>query len=117
MKRSHEPVFWLLFGAGGMLSALIGPALVLATGIAIPLGLLPPELLERDRVLALLRHPLGALALWAVVALFLFHGCHRLLHSLHDLGWHTGLAGRVVFYGSATLGSLLAAALLLAARA
>ena len=113
MKRSHEPVFWLLFGAGGMLSALIGPALVLATGMAIPLGLLAPQALDHVRVLAFARHPLGALALWTVIALFLFHGGHRLLHSLHDLGWHTGLGARLVFYGGATLGSLLAAALLL----
>ena len=28
MKRSNAPIFWSLFGAGGMLSALIGPALV-----------------------------------------------------------------------------------------
>jgi fumarate reductase subunit D len=114
MKRSHEPVFWLLFGAGGMLSALFGPVLVFITGIAVPLGwLLPADLLRYDRVLALARHPLGRLALLAVIALFLFHGCHRLLHSLHDLGVRTGSAGRWVFYGAATLGSIAAAALLL----
>jgi fumarate reductase subunit D len=34
MKRSIAPIFWLLFGAGGMLAALTGPALVLITGLA-----------------------------------------------------------------------------------
>ena len=53
MKRSHEPVFWALFGAGGMLSALLGPALVLVTGLALPLGWLPAEALSPARVLAL----------------------------------------------------------------
>ena len=67
-------------------------------------------------MLAFVRHPLGALAVWAVVSLFLFHGHHRLLHSLHDLGLHTGLAARLVFYGTATLGSVLAAVLLVAIR-
>jgi fumarate reductase subunit D len=38
MKRSHAPIFWLLFGGGGMLAALFGAALVLVTGIASPLG-------------------------------------------------------------------------------
>jgi len=114
LKRSHEPVFWLLFGAGGMLSALLGPVLVFITGIAVPLGLLlPTSLLDHATVLAFARHPLGKLALLAVVALFMFHGCHRLLHSLHDLGLHTGRWAPLFFYGSAALASALAAILLL----
>ena len=113
MKRSHEPVFWALFGAGGMLSALLGPALIFATGIAAPLGWLPADTLSAARVLALAQHPLGKLALLALIALFLFHACHRLLHSLHDLGWRTGTAARVLFYGTAALASALAAMLLL----
>ena len=47
MKRSNAPIFWSLFGAGGMLAALIGPALVFITGIAAPHGwLLPRELMN-----------------------------------------------------------------------
>jgi fumarate reductase subunit D len=38
LKRSNAPIFWALFGAGGMLSALLGPMLVFITGIAVPLG-------------------------------------------------------------------------------
>jgi fumarate reductase subunit D len=54
MKRSHDPIFWSLFGAGGMLSALIGPALVFVTGIGVPLALLlSPNLMEYERMLAL----------------------------------------------------------------
>ena len=71
---------------------------------------------ERVRVLALARHPAGQLALLAVIALFLFHGCHRLLHSLHDLGLRTGSPGRWVFYGFAALGSLATAVLLWSLR-
>ena len=37
MRRSNAPVFWLLFGAGGMLCALLGPVLVFITGLAVPL--------------------------------------------------------------------------------
>jgi len=114
MRRSHEPVFWLLFGAGGTLSALVGPVLIFITGIAVPLGLLlPTDTLRYDRVLALVQHPLGKLALLMVIALFLFHGCHRLLHSLHDLGVRTGTGARWCFYGFAALGSLATAVMLL----
>lgn len=113
MKRSAEPVFWSLFGAGGLLAALVGPGLILATGVLLPL--LAPEALSRAQVLAALQPlPLRA-ALWAVVSLFLWHGNHRLLHSLHDLGWHPGRPGRWLFYGGAALGTGAAAALLFVA--
>jgi fumarate reductase subunit D len=58
-------------------------------------------------------HPLGKLALLAVISLFMFHGCHRLLHSLHDLGLRTGRAAQWLFYGTAALASGLAGLLLL----
>lgn len=112
-RRSIEPLFWSLFGAGGMLSALVAAPLMGATGLLAPLA--APEALDRARVLALVTHPAGALGLWAVVSLFLWHACHRLLHGLHDLGFHPGVAGRWVFYGAAALGTLATAALLLAA--
>ena len=41
-KRSNAPIFWGLFGAGGMIAALVGPMLVFITGIAVPLGILLP---------------------------------------------------------------------------
>ena len=113
MKRSNEPVFWALFGAGGMLSALIGPVLIFITGIAVPFGLLLPHAtMDYARMLAFAQHPLGKLAILVVISLFMFHGCHRMLHSLHDLGRHTGESARVLFYGSATLATIVAAILL-----
>jgi len=115
MKRSHEPIFWSLFGAGGVLSALIGPVLIFITGLAVPLGfLLPPQTMSYTLVLAFAQDPLGKGALFIVIALFLFHGCHRMVHSLHDLGVHTGPRAQRWFYGFAIVGTILAAGVLLA---
>jgi fumarate reductase subunit D len=113
MKRSNEPVFWALFGAGGMLSAMIGPVLILITGIAVPIGLLPRQTLSYANVLAFTRNPIGKIVVLAVISLFLFHGCHRMVHSLHDLGLPAGARARLVFYGAATVATLVAAGLLL----
>ncbi|MDE2092058.1 MAG: fumarate reductase subunit FrdD [Gammaproteobacteria bacterium] len=100
MQRSNAPVFWLLFGAGGMLSALVGPILVFITGIAVPLGLLlPADTLSYPHVLTFVRSWIGGLFLFAVVMLFLWHAGHRIFHSLHDLGIRTGIGAKLFCYG------------------
>lgn len=109
MKRSNKPIFWSLFGAGGMLSALIGPALILVTGIAAPFGYVD---LRYERVHSLAQHGLGKVAIFLVISLFLFHGLHRMYHSLHDLGVHVGPGRKALFHGIATAGSVVAALLL-----
>jgi fumarate reductase subunit D len=63
-------------------------------------------------MLAFARDPTGKLLILAVISLFLFHGCHRMFHSLHDIGIHTGLRTRRWFYGAALAGTIVAALLL-----
>ena len=112
--RSTQPVFWLLFGAGGMLSATIGAVLVFLTGIALPLGwVLPADAFTYDGLLAFSRHWLGKAFLFAVISLFLWHGAHRIFHSLHDLGIHAKKASALACYGLALFGTLAAAASLI----
>ena len=102
MKRSNAPIFWLLFGAGGMLAALLGPMLVFITGLAVPLGWpLPADLLSYPRMLAFAQHWIGKGFLFVVISLFAWHAAHRLLCSLHDLGIHKGLVAKLACYGSA----------------
>jgi fumarate reductase subunit D len=115
MKRSNEPVFWALFGAGGMLSALVGVALVFVTGIGVPMALwLSPELMSYANMLAFAQHWLGKMIIFAVIALFLWHATLRILLLLHDFGIRAGPATALIGNGLALLCTLAAAYLLLA---
>jgi len=114
VRRTHAPVFWLLFGAGGMLAALLGAVLVFITGLAVPLGWpLPADLLAYPRVLAFAQGFVGKAALLAVIALFAWHAAHRLLCTVHDFGIHKGLVAKGIAYGCALAITLVTAASLL----
>ncbi|MFZ1099722.1 MAG: fumarate reductase subunit FrdD [Steroidobacteraceae bacterium] len=114
MKRSNAPLLWVLFGAGGMLAALFGPALVLITGIATPWGVaLPADLLGYEHMLALAGHWWGKGLLFIVIALFAWHAMHRIFHSLHDLGIRTGAVAKLACYGGALTISVVTALALL----
>jgi len=115
MKRSNEPIFWSLFGAGGILAALIGPALVFITGIGVPFGLFyAADTMSYANMLAFAHNWLGKLFTFAIVALFLWHAAHRIHILLHDFGIHAVTLVRVFCYGSAFVGTVVAAYALLA---
>lgn len=114
LKRSNAPIFWGLFGAGGMLAALIGPMLVFITGIAVPLGLLLPAGTMRYAAMQGFAHNIiGKGFIFAIIALFLWHAAHRIFHSLHDIGIHGGPLAKLLTYGIAMAGTLIAVAALL----
>ena len=114
MKRSNEPIFWSLFGAGGMLAALIGPALVFITGIAVPFGLiLAPDTMSYAHMLAFSQHWAGKCILLAVIALFLWHAAHRIAILLHDFGIHAVAIVKIFCYGCAFVGTVVTAYALL----
>jgi len=108
MKRSNEPVFWSLFGAGGLLAALIGPALVFITGIAVPFALMNPDTMNYAHMLAFSRHGAGKFFVFAVIALFMWHAAHRIAIVLHDLGVHAVALVKFGCYGLAFLGTAIA---------
>jgi fumarate reductase subunit D len=115
MKRSNAPIFWLLFGAGGMLSALLGTALVFVTGLAAPLGWRIGEgVTSYARMVAFSQHWIGKGLLFAVVSLFAWHAVHRIFHSLHDVGIPNGTTAKLLCYGAAMAITLVAALSLLA---
>jgi fumarate reductase subunit D len=109
-KRSNAPFFWLLFGAGGVLSALLGSALVLITGLATPLGVgLHSDFMAYPRMVAFAQNFIGKGFVFVVIALFAWHAAHRIFHSLHDVGIPHGTPSKVLCYGSALVMTLVAA--------
>ncbi|MGH9051460.1 MAG: fumarate reductase subunit FrdD [Acidimicrobiia bacterium] len=102
------PLWWLLFSAGGVVSALLMPVSIVLTGIAVPAGWL-----SEDSLLELARHPLGGLYVFVLVSMSLFHWAHRFRYALVDLG--LVLLGRQswLFYGAAIGGTLLSGWLIL----
>jgi fumarate reductase subunit D len=102
MTRSVAPLFWLPFGAGGMLSALTGPALVLITGLAVPTGIgVSPSFMSFARATAFAQHPVGKLILFGVIALFIWHGAERIYLTLRDMHAGGRLALMWICYGIA----------------
>jgi len=114
LKPSNQPPLWLAFGAGGMLSALIGAVLVFITGIGGPLGMLgPANPMAYENLAAFARNPLGALFILAVISLFLWHAAHRVYHTLHDFGVHGNVFAWLACYGVALAATITAAVALL----
>ncbi|MGL5947559.1 MAG: fumarate reductase subunit FrdD [Aeromonas sp.] len=114
MRRSDEPVYWGLFGAGGMVVAMLLPVLVLITGLLVPMGIMDVESMSFERVSAFASSWFGALVILTIIALPIWHGMHRVYHGLHDLGIHTTKLHHYVFYGIAFLVSGVTFGLLMA---
>ena len=112
IKRHPEPLLWMLFGAGGVLSAMLMPSLLLLFGIAFPLGWLSAP--DYGRVQSVLGHPLVRLAIFVVCSLSLFHWAHRFRHTLYD-GLqikHLNEVIALLCYGTAIAGTGIAAYLI-----
>lgn len=111
MAKSNKPVVWGLFAAGGTVTALLLPALVLLT--LLPGVGLHPARLSYDGVHGLASGWPGKLAIFAFVFLALWHAAHRLRITVHDLGLRADRQVAATVYGAAAAGSLAAIYLLL----
>ena len=112
IKRHPEPLLWVLFSAGGVMSALLMPILMALFGLAFPLGWIAPP--SYEHIHAVVAHPLTRLILFALSMLSLFHWAHRFRYTLYD-GLqikHLNELVAVLCYGSALAGSVIAALLL-----
>lgn len=104
MKYPSEVFWWSLFSAGGVLSALFVPVMVLATAFIVPRGASDP-VATWERVHGVVGWWPVRLVLFGILAFSLIHCGHRIKHILMDLGLRR-LAPVLSFvcYGSAFAG-------------
>lgn len=106
IKRSAEPLLWMLFSAGGVVAALVLPMVLFLFGIAFPLGWLTPP--PVTHLAAVIGHPLTRLVLVVVCTLSFVHAAHRFRYTLYD-GLqikHLNEMITLLCYGSAIVGSV-----------
>jgi len=103
MARSHKPIVWSLFAAGGTFAAFITPVMIFVTGLAIAFGLMPIEVLAYERVLAVVQNPIGKAIVFLIVFLPVWHAAHRLRITAHDFGIRADTLVAILCYGLATV--------------
>ena len=103
-KRSNAPIYWSLFGAGGMLSALIAPGVV---------AILLSGKVDYPHASAFAHNIAGKAFLFAIASLFLWHAAHRIFHAIHDFGIKPGFGSWLLCYGVALGGTIVAASALI----
>ncbi|MHC4448130.1 MAG: fumarate reductase subunit FrdD [Planctomycetota bacterium] len=103
MRGSRELVWWSLFSAGGVLSALFVPAMVLATGLILPRR--GDDAAAWERAHGLVGFWPVRIVLFVVLAFSLVHCAHRIRHIAMDVGlrWLGPLLS-LGCYGAAAIG-------------
>ena len=107
MSVSNKPVIWSLFAAGGTVTALLTPVLVLLFALAVPLGILSPELFSYPRIQLLLESPFTRLIIFGVLFLSLWHSAHRMRITVHDFGLRSDSFAILIFYGLASIATVV----------
>jgi fumarate reductase subunit D len=113
MARPVTPILWLVFSAGGTVASLLFPIHVFLTGLAFPLGWLDAPGYQAFH--GLVSNPVVRLYLFVLISLPLFHWAHRFRYTLYDgfQLYHLYVFIAVLCYGTATVGTLVAAYVLL----
>ena len=109
MGKDFTPFWWMLFGAGGTVAALLFPVHVFLTGLAFPLGWLAAP--SYESLHALVTHPITRLYLFVFISLPLFHWAHRFRYAIYDLFQVKHLTGLIACfcYATAIVGTIAAA--------
>ncbi|MBW2279373.1 MAG: fumarate reductase subunit D [Deltaproteobacteria bacterium] len=107
MKRL-EPLWWLLFGAGGFVGAVLLPALYFMVAVGFPLGWFGDPVETFLRMRTLFANPVGQLVLVVGIALPFWHSAHHLRHFVIELGFpHSDRLVGSLLYALAGVGTLV----------
>lgn len=100
-KPADEPLYWLMFGAGGMVASMVLPAILV---IFIVAGLTGPDMnsgvLNFNQMSGVLGNWFLSVVLFGVVFMLCMYSLHRMYHSSHDFGFHSKIFW-FAFYGAA----------------
>ena len=99
--RSDEPMYWLMFGAGGMVASMVLPAImVVLIAAVLSSGDVIHGFVSLGQVYGIFSNWFLSLCVFGVIFLLSFYALHRMHHSSHDFGIHSKLTWYIA-YGSA----------------
>lgn len=105
--KSNEPPVWLLFSAGGSVSAFLFPVVILIFALLLPFGIVDAQ------TISTFAHTwIGKITILVLTIFPMWAGMHRIHHGLHDLKVHLP-AGGVIFYGLSVVYTIVVAYLTL----
>ncbi len=113
MSKSNEAFWWSLFSAGGVMSALFIPVIILVTGFLLPTTDSARAVEHYEHVSSIVGWWPVSIVLLGVISLSMFHCVHRIRHVLMDFGLRRfDLMLMIICYGGAFSGTLATAYLL-----
>jgi fumarate reductase subunit D len=105
MAKSNKPIVWGPFAAGGTITALLTPVLIVLTLLA-ALGRVPPGL-GYDEIRGFVAHPLAKVVIFVVLAFSLWSAAHRLRITFYDFGLRQDGLVAVIVYLAAAIGTIV----------
>jgi len=113
MSKSNEPIWWSLFAAGGVVSAIFIPIFIVMTGLILPSSLTGEEAFAFERIHEAAAHPIVRLLVFCLIVFPLFTFAHRFRSILADVGLMKIRPVISVFcYGFAIFGTIITAVVL-----
>lgn len=110
MAKSNKPIIWGPFAAGGTVTALLTPALILLT-LLVALGYLPQGV-SYDGLHRFVSQGIGKAIVFAVIVLSLWSAAHRIRITFFDFGVRCDRLVAWVMYLAAAIGTAATAILL-----